>query len=515
MDDGDRAIRFIELLTHVKGPLAGTRLILNEWQRAAIKTIFGKKTPDGRRQISTTFWFIPRKAGKTTTMGAVSLFCLFCGREPGSELYSCAADKEQAGLIYENAKAMILADADLSKLVTRRKIKIIDSKKRIEFRPTNSFYRVLSSDAYTKHGLNPNVVFYDELAQWPDRELFDVMTSAQGARTQPLNFITTTAGIYHPQQIGYIQYDYACRVRDGRAIDPSHLPVIYEADSKDDPFDPAVWAKVNPNLGKANFAGFLDKEANKAREMPSELAKFRMLYLNIWQSTVNSWIPHSKWKACDDVVDDAELVGQPCYGGLDLAAVTDLAALVLLFPRPGNKVAIRVFAYIGRESAAKREKEDKIPYTLWEQQGHVTFTAGEITDYDAIRAHLGTLKDRYDIKELAYDRFGATQLATQLQGDGFTMVQFGQGFASMSAPAKEFERLIISRRVIHNGNPVATEHVCNAVAVRDAADNLKVDKSKANRRIDVVVALLMALGRYMVAPVDAVNGKLDDFVDFG
>ena len=445
-------------------------------------------------------------------MGGVALQCLLAGRERGNELYSCAADKEQAGLIYENAKAMVLADEDLARRVGRRQIKITDSKKRIEFRPTNSSYRVLSSDAFTKHGLNPSVVFCDELAQWPDRELYDVMISGMGARSQPLMFITTTAGVYRKAGVGYEQYDYACRVRDGRTVDPSYLPVIFEAPADLDPFDPKTWRIANPNLGKSNYIDHLVNEAAKARELPSEETKFRMLYLNQWVNAVNTWIPAERWRACNERIDEAVLLGEPCWCGLDLASVSDLAVLVLLFPRPENKFAVLARCYIGRESAAKRERTDKVPYTAWERKGFITFTDGEITDYDAIRRDIVDLKSKYQIREIGYDRFGATQLATQLEAEGLKMVQFGQGWQSMSPPAKELERLIISRRLIHNDNPVAAEHVLNAVAITDAADNLKIDKSKANKRIDFVAALLMALGRYLVAPVKSkADAKIDDY----
>jgi len=436
--------------------------------------------------------FVPRKNSKTTLGAGICLFSLFCGGEQGNEIYSCAADRDQAAILYNTAADMVRSDPELEK-----HCEIRDSQKVIRFRPTKSIYKVLSSEAGTKHGLNPNVVLMDELHAWPDRELYDVMISGQGARKQPLNIIMTTAG-YDKDTICYEVYDYACKVRDGLIDDPTFLPLIYEAPKDCDPFSEAVWKDANPNYGLSVQPDFLQAEARRAQELPTYLNTFKRLYLNIWTDANESFISSEAWKN-DSTIDLKELYGLPCYCGLDLASTADTASFVMLFPF-NDKFVIVPRIYVPSNTALKRERRDKVPYSTWHRNGFIQYTPGDVTDYDYIRKDINDLSRLYNIREIAVDRWNATQLSTQLQGDGFEMVGFGQGYQSLSAPTKELEKLIISKRIIHNSHPVLAWMASNVVIERDSTDNIKPSKAKSTEKIDAIVATIMALGRYMVSP---------------
>ena len=483
---------FETMLVHIEGPLAGEPFVLEPWQREIVRELFGRQLPDGRRQYSTLYLEVPRGNGKSTFAAGLALYLLTVGGEYSAKIYSAAADKAQAAIVFETAEKMAAASPVLNARLRAYRNRTMD------FAETGSRYIVLSSDAYTKHGLNPSGIIFDELHAQPNRELYDVLRTAMGKRAQPLMVLITTAG-YDRNSICWEQHEYARKVAEGIVVDPTWLVRIFAAEETDDWTDPAVWRKANPNYGVSVREEFLRKECATALESPAYQNTFRRLYLNQWTQQETRWLDMAAWDACADPVPN--LAGRVCYGGLDLASTTDIAALVLAFApeSEGEPVYLLPFFWIPEDNALERERRDRAPYVTWARQGFIEMTPGNVIDYAYIRRRLNELAETYQIGEVAYDPWNATQLSLQLQEDGLTMVEMRQGFASLSGPSKELLRLVLSGGVAHGGNPVLRWMADNVTARQDPAGNIKPDKAKSTGRIDGIVAAVMAIGRANVA----------------
>ena len=488
-----RAVDFFErYLRHIKGEWAGQPLFLLPWQEDdVIRPLFGWKRADGTRKYRRAYIEVPRKQGKSTLCAGIGLYLLFADQEPGAEIYSAASDREQAAIVFDLAKTM----AELNPSLAKRSSTYMRS---IVVPATSSSYKVLSAESYTKHGFNSHGLIFDELHAQPNRELWDVLTTSMGARRQPLVVAITTAG-WDRNSICWEQHEYAEKVRDGIIDDPAFLPVIYNAAGLDWKTSEA-WAKANPSLGVTVKLDFLEAECKRAQEVPGYQNTFRRLYLNEWTQQSERWLDMGTWDACGGPVDPIALEKRTCFGGLDLSATTDVTSLVLAFPGAAP-IDVLSWHWIPQESARKRAEKDRVPYPDWIRDGHMEATEGNVVDYDVIRERLNQLRERYNILEVAIDRWNSTQLQTQLQGDGFTIVPFGQGYASMSAPTKELEKLVLSKSLRHGGQPVLRWMASNVAVEIDAAGNLKPSKSKSRERIDGITALCMALGR-MIAHGD-------------
>ena len=488
MDSGEHAVQVIENLRHTTGEWAGKPFKLMPWEEKIVRKLFGTLNPDGTRQYRTCYIELPRKNGKSTLAAAIGLYLLFADEEPGAQIYSAANDRNQAALVFNVAAAMVRQSSALMK-----RAKVIDSQKRIVYHSQNSFYSAISAEAYSKFGYNSHGVIYDELHAAPDRELWDVLTTSFGARRQPLLLCITTAG-YDRNSICWEQHDYACKVRDGIITDPTFLPIIYAAPDDADWTDEKVWFDCNPALGVFRSLEEIRTLCAKAQETPALEMTFRRLYLNQWTTSVERWMPMDKWDACGGEINLEDLKGKSCYCGLDLAATTDLTALSLVFPREDGYDVLMRF-WIPGDTAREKEHKDRVPYSLWSRQGFIKLTEGNVIDYGYIRQELKELREIYNIREIAFDRWGATKLIQDLQDDGFVVVPFGQGYASMSAPTKELMTLILSGKIRHGGHPVLRWNADNMVVSQDPAGNLKPDKAKATQKIDGCVALIMGLDR--------------------
>lgn len=495
LNEGERACRFIENLSLV-GDFSGKPFVLRPWQRDFVHRLFGTLDRNGRRQYRKCFLALPRKQAKTCLCAAIVLYCLLGDGKHGQEIYSCAATRDQASIIFRYASQMVRHDPYLSKICT-----IHEYTKRIVVERTNNVYQALSQDAHSSHGRSPAVVIYDELHAAPNRELWDVMNSGMGARSEPLTIAITTAG-FDRTSFCFQEWEYALKVRDGVINDPTYLPVLYAADPDDvTTWDSeVVWHKAMPALGDYCELEFIRNEAAKAKEMPTELNKFLRLYLNIWTQAESRWIARDKWDQCGEPFDAESLIGTTCYAGLDLSSTTDLSALVLAFPQLDGVLKVLCHFWIPEESAHLRERRDRVPYLTWARQGHLEMTPGDVIDYEFIRTKINELAKMYNIKSVACDPYNATYLATQLQGDGIPIEYFRQGFVSMNEPTKELGRLIIGGKLRHNSNPILTWMSDNCVADQDAAGNLKLSKSKSREKIDGLVATVMALGMSMTTP---------------
>ncbi len=488
----DFAVDFIESLCHTKGTWAGKRFELMDWQEQIIRDLFGTLKPNGYRQFNTAYIEIPKKQGKSELAAAVALL-LTCGDgEQRAEVYGCAADRQQASIVFEVAADMVRMCPALSK-----RVKILASQKRIIYIPTNSFYQVLSAEAYSKHGFNIHGVVFDELHTQPNRKLFDVMTKGSGdARMQPLYFLITTAGT-DTHSICYETHQKAKDILDGRKIDPTFYPVIYGADENDDWTDPKVWEKANPSLGITVGIDKVRAACESAKQNPSEENSFRQLRLNQWVKQAVRWMPMDKWDKCAFAVNEEQLEGRVCYGGLDLSSTTDITAFVLVFPPcdEEDKYIILPYFWIPEDTLDLRVKRDHVPYDVWERQGYLQTTEGNVIHYGYIEKFIEKLGKRFNIREIAFDRWGAVQMVQNLEGMGFTVVPFGQGFKDMSPPTKELMKLTLEQRIAHGGHPVLRWNMDNIFVRTDPAGNIKADKEKSTEKIDGAIATIMALDR--------------------
>ena len=475
---------FSKHLRHTQGELGGKPFALESWQASYIGRLFGTLRSDGLRQYRTSLLALPRKNGKSTLCAGIALKLLFDG-EPGAQIFSCGADREQARLVFEMAKACVEMSPSLrSRLKVYRNSIVRDD--------THSFYKALSAEAFTKHGLNAHGVIFDELHAQPSRELADVMQTSMGARRQPLMVYITTAG-YDRKSVCWEIWKYAEAVQSGAVKDDTFLPAIYAADTKDDWKDEATWVKANPNLGISIKADFLRTECARAVEMPAYENTFRQLYLNQWTEQDRRWLRMDHW-AQGNVPCPVSLAGRECWAGLDLATTYDTTALVLLFPLEDGTYWVEPHFWIPSINMHARVRRDKVPYDVWHKQGHLHVTEGNVTDYDRVRVDINDLAKKYQIRGIAIDRWNATQLATQLQGDGQNVIGFGQGYGSMSAPAKRTEALCVAGKLLHGGHPVLTWQAGNVAIQSDYAQNIKPSKAKSTERIDGIVSLVMALG---------------------
>ena len=428
-------------------------------------------------------------------LAAAVALLLTCGDgEERAEVYGCAADRQQASIVFEVAADMVRMSPALSK-----RVKILSSQKRIIYKPTNSFYQVLSAEAYSKHGFNISGVVFDELHTQPNRALFDVMTKGSGdARTQPLYFLITTAGT-DTHSICYEQHQKAQDILDGKKVDPTFYPVIYGADQEDDWTDETVWAKANPSLGITVPIEKVREACNSARQNPAEENTFRQLRLNQWVKQSVRWMPMHTWNANNHPVNLDDLEGRACYGGLDLASTTDITAFVLVFPPEAadddGKYGIAPWFWIPEDNLTLRVARDHVPYDLWQRQGFLETTEGNVVHYAHIEHHIQDLGTRFDIREIAFDRWGAVQMSQNLEDAGFTVVPFGQGFRDMSPPSKELMKLALEGRLAHGGHPILSWMVDNIHVRTDPAGNIKPDKQRSTEKIDGVVATIMALDR--------------------
>ena len=488
----DYAVIFIESLCHTKGTWAGKPFELIDWQEQIIRDLFGTLKPNGYRKFNTAYIEIPKKQGKSELAAAVALL-LTCGDgEERAEVYGCAADRQQAAIVFDVAADMVRMCPALSK-----RVKILASQKRLIYTPTNSFYQVLSAEAYSKHGFNIHGVVFDELHTQPNRKLFDVMTKGSGdARMQPLYFLITTAGT-DTHSICYETHQKAKDIIAGRKIDPTFYPVIYGADESDDWTDPKVWKKANPSLDITVGIDKVKAACDSAKQNPGEENAFRQLRLNQWVKQAVRWMPMEKWDKCAFSVDEDELEGRVCYGGLDLSSTTDITSFVLVFPPldDEDKYIILPYFWIPEDNLTLRVNRDHVPYDVWERQGFLQTTEGNVVHYGFIEQFIERLGERFNIHEIAFDRWGAVQMVQNLEGMGFTVVPFGQGFKDMSPPTKELMKLVLEQKIAHGGHPVLRWNMDNIYIRTDPAGNIKADKEKSTEKIDGAVATIMALDR--------------------
>lgn len=498
----DYAVGFIECLCHTKGRWAGKPFKLLPWQEQIVRDIFGTVKADGKRQFTTAYIEIPKKNGKSELAAAIALYLLFADGEAAPEVYGAAADRAQAAIVFDVANQMVKMTPALAK-----RSKSLGANKRIVSNFNNGYYQVLSAEVGTKHGLNVSGLVLDEVHAQPNRKLYDVLTKGSGdAREQPLYFLITTAG-NDTNSICYELHQKALDIIEGRKVDPTFYPVIYGAAESEDWTSPKVWLKANPSLGETIAIDKVEAACESAKQNPAEENSFRQLRLNQWVKQAVRWMPMDKWDKCAFTVNEDELEGRVCYGGLDLSSTTDITAFVLVFPPldEEDKYYILPYFWIPEDNVDLRVRRDHVPYDLWERQGMLLTTEGNVVHYGYIEKFIERLNERFNIREIAYDRWGAVQMVQNLEGMGFTVVPFGQGFKDMNPPTKELMKLTLEKRIAHGGHPVLRWMMDNIFIKTDPAGNIKPDKEKSTEKIDGVVATIMALDRAIRCGLD--NGE--------
>ncbi len=491
---------FPDCLRHVKGEWAGTPIVLEDWQKAVIGNIFGWKRPDRSRRYRTVLLYVPRKNAKTTLAAGIVVFVGSCDGENGAEIYSAAADREQAQLVFVIAREMILAKPEL-----KRRTEIF--KKAIIFEDGLTAYKSISADASTKHGYNAHLVVVDELHAQPNGDLVEVLETSMGSRRQPLMIYLTTAD-FKRDSICNTTLDYATKVRDGTIKDDSFLPVIYAATEKDDWESEETWRKANPNYDVSVYPEYIKRKCQKALDSPRFENTFKRLHLNIQTETDVKFLAMDRWDACDERVDESMLAGRECFAGFDLATNTDIAGYALLFPWDDEKYVVIPRFFIPKDNAWKRIRHDKVPYDVWANDGWLKMTPGNVIDYSYIKEAFWQDCEKFNIRKCAFDRWGFEGLRQQFLAEGVPeemFVAFGQGYASMSAPMKELEKVVLGEKIIHNQNPVLRWMAQNTVVMEDARENIAPNKKASPEKIDGIVMTIMALGLAITEPPELVS----------
>ncbi len=494
VDLAKRILKFITMLKHTGGALGGIEFRLLPFQAEfVIESLCVVYIDTGFRKHNEAIMFIPRKNGKTELGAALNLVMLFIDEEKQKEIYSIAAETSQAAILYGATLHMLKNFPALIKRIqhfkAEKKIQTIKG----EF---VDLYKVLSATAGTKDGLKTSAMFADEPHAYPDSALYDVVSEGMAHREHGISFLLSTAG-YNKQGFFHKKLTYARQVMAGIIEDPSIYLMDFSLDDEDDWTDESTWIKANPALGFGVKMKYLRDKFHKALHSATDEVSFKTKHLDMWVDAAITWIKNKDWVASNQKeIVEAELIGRECYAGLDLASTTDLAAFVLVFPNEDDKsydVLTRFFA--PKENAAERSKTDKVPYLDWIREDHIIATEGNVIDYEVIYHHI--LKDlgQFNVKEIAFDRWNAAGIITKLEEEGATCVGFGQGYKSMSSPVKSIEALVLKKLLNHGNNPVLTWNVSNVAIIKDAADNVKIDKSKSQERVDGAVALAMAIGR--------------------
>lgn len=476
---------FHEYLRHVKGRWANSPVWLEPWQQSFLGNLFGWMREDGTRRYRRWLLYLPRKNGKTLLSAGIQLHVLVNDGEEGAEVYCGAADRAQAKLLFDVAKAMVEKEPQLSALLTCY-------QHDISFKQTNSIFKVLSSDAHTKHGFNVHSAILDELHTQPNRELWEVLDTGRGSREQPLMGAITTADHERPSICNEI-HDHAKGVRDGRVDDWTFLPAIWEAELTDDPADPETWRKANPNIGVSITEAYLAEESAKAVRQPAEMNSFLRLHLNIRTQQAEKWMDLAAWGRLG--TDPGEPT-RPVYVGVDIASTEDFAAMAMVWPdahgEPGV-VGVKMRFWIPEDTARDRELRGT-PVRQWADSGHLTLTEGARIHYDLIeKAVLETCRE-YGVRKPAFDPWNAEHMTQHLTDEGLSPVMFSQSTGKLSTPTKYVETLCATGKIAHGGNPVLAWMMGNCTIERDGLGNIRPSKKRSAEKIDGVIALVLALG---------------------
>jgi len=486
---------FAKYLHHSKGKWAGNPFELNSFQREKIiYPLFGWVRADGTRRFRRTYIEIPKKNYKSTTAAGIGLYMLVADEEAGAEVYSTGADKDQARIVHNEAINMVEASKEMASV-----LRINRSTGGISYDDTASTYRALSAAPAGKHGLNIHCAIIDELHEWYGRALWDALTYGYRARSQPLQFVITNAGD-DLESVCWGQHEYARGVIEGKIKDESFLGLIMAAGPEDDWTDMEVIRKCNPGLGDVISETDMQIDVQRVIDTPGEQQNFKRLTVGIWATTSDPWLVLSDWAACEDEFTEADLLGCECYGGLDLAKTRDMTAFVLVFPEGKDHYLLLPFFWLPEDLTTDPKNPNRHMYTQWATDGFVTLTPGNVTDYDFVERDIVAISKRFDLRSFAFDPYNAEQLTQRLEEThGLHRVLFPQTIVKFAEPTSEFERLVVSGAIQHNGNPILSWQAGHVTIRTDANNNKRPVKPKHNdyRKIDGMVGGIMAIGEAM------------------
>ena len=502
------ACDFLEKLPHVEGKWDTETIVLHPAQVFFVVQLFGfRNRLTGTRRFTSALYATGRKSGKSTISAGILLYCECCEDERGAQVISAATTFPQAAIIFNVAKRMVEKCSDL-----REAFGLEAWAKSITRFETGSSFKPIHAKASTQDGLNPSHVGLDEIHAHKTADLLNVLTSAAGARANPLWLYTTTEGYSNPGPWGELR-TFAKKLLEGVfGVTADHfLALFWAVDDDDNEFDEACWVKANPLIDvNPHLLSAIRKEAVEAKQMPSKLSEFRIKRLNRPASTADGWIDLLKWQQCGGPVDLTALEGFPCYGGLDLAATTDLCALRLVWLIDGV-IVTHGWRWVPESAVAHRTERGTVPYAAWVEMGLITQTPGDVTDYAFIEAEVLSVCDRFNVQQIGYDKWNATDLVNRLVAADVPMIEFVQGPRSYHPAMQALERYYVGGNVAHGGDPVLTWCASNIVTRRDANMNMAPDKKKSADKIDDMVALLMATGLATTGmPSD--DADFDDFI---
>jgi phage terminase large subunit-like protein len=492
-------ISFIEkFFVHVKGPLAGRPILLDPWQKFWTAVLYGwRRAEDGGRRFSRGYEEVPRKNGKSTWKGPQGAYLFAMDGEQGAEVYAVATTREQAMTVFKPAFDNIKRWARRSPGVARS-FKVFEGANQEKVTMGNSVFRPLPANADNLDGLNPSAILFDELHAQKHSDVWDVMVSALGARFHPLLSAITTAG-YILDGICTQQRLYLVSILRGKRQDDAFFGYVYTLDAGDNPLEPSNWPKANPGLGSSKTWAHMHTMAAAAAALPSAMVNFLTKELNIWCGSASGWFDMTVWAKGGKKFDPRILLGRRCFGGLDLASTRDLNAFSLVFPpdEPDGEWYVLVWFWCPQEKIDTQEKDDAAPYRRWQADGWLHATPGNTTDYRPIKEFIVQAAKDYDLVDVGFDIWNASDVATGLMDAGVAMVEIPQNTGGMYPGSKALERLVYGKRLRHGGNPVLEYCAGNVALLFDSNDNFRPDKkkSKANGRIDGVVATVMALSR--------------------
>ena len=501
---GYKYIKFASIMKLPAGEFGGQNFRFMEWQIRAIIDIFATKHRSGQlkglRRYQTALFFLAKKNGKSTFGALLTIIYFFLDDEKAKECYSLASDLEQAKILWKAFTTMIKQEPELQEMVKTT----IQPPRVSKFNGAfTDEYIALSSTADSKDGLNVSMALVDEPHSYPNKDLYQIITDGQAGRNNPLQIIMSTAG-YNQNGFFYREiYQYVKKLQSGILKDESFYYVLFEPteEQKKDPNfwkDENVWRTANPNYPQSPTASYMKNKVLQAEQSEQSRISFLTKHLNCWMNKADIWINSNVWNNNQQKIGFnklKQLKNRKCYGGLDLSSCTDITALVLIFDDENGGFDVIPYFWIPKDNMIERVRRDKVPYFDWVKKGLIKTTDGNVVDYAFIESDIKRICNFFNVKMIAYDRWNSSDLVRRLTEDEVTeMIQFGQGFSSMSAPTKQIEVLSLQGKLNHGNNEVLNWMCSNVVLRRDPSDNIKIDKDKSIDKVDGMVALAMALG---------------------
>ena len=480
-------LEFYSLCHHYKGDCAGKPITPELWQCFVQGCVFGwKRKSDHLRRFSEVYEQIGKKNGKSTDAASTALYCMTVDGESGAEIYSAATSRDQAKIIFDTAKQMVARSPEL-----KQYINVLTNNMNVP--ASASKFEPVSKEAGTLDGKDVYVGLIDELHAHKTRDVYDILKGGTVARSQPLIWVVTTAG-FDVNGICHERYEYAMKVLEGTLEDDTLFAYIAQPDDGDDILDPKNFIKANPNLGVSVKVNDLKIKAKQAKEIPAAYNQFACKHMNMWVSSSVKWMNMDKWNRSGQGID-VDLSFKRCYVGVDLSAKLDLTSVALVFPLEDGYYAVLHHSFIPEATMIEKEHKDNVPYSAWVRQGYLTAIPGEVIEQQWIIEYILSLAKKYNIVEIDYDPWNATEFGQRMENEGFTCVEVRQGVYTLSEPMKDVERLAIQGKLIHFDDPVLRWAISNVVAVTDSNGNIKPDKSKTTQRIDPAAAMITAHSR--------------------